>query len=83
MHIDIPDGVDADRRVTFAIHCIELYRRAHGSDGDAVMDAFIGTGALGYILDDPESFISDVSVRQSMPNQGVGAHPILISFIPA
>lgn len=63
-----------DKRMAFAVHCIELYRNVHKMDGNGVMDVFINTGALDYvlrfhdalhvmgdryILDDLESFIAE------------------------
>ncbi|MGN0098719.1 MAG: DUF3791 domain-containing protein [Candidatus Methanomethylophilaceae archaeon] len=70
-----------DERMAFAVHCIELYRRAHGMDGNTTVDIFIKTGALdyvmdyyealhvmgnGYILDDLESFISEHSPEKPL-----------------
>lgn len=63
-----------DERMAFAVYCIELYRARHGGNGNEIMDLFIGTGALDYvmrfydalhvmdseyILDDLESYVEE------------------------
>ena len=39
-----------DERMAFAVYCIELYRARHGGNGNEIMDLFIGTGALDYVM---------------------------------